>query len=171
MIRFGVAASLTWLLCLGASHAEASPIDYFGNDRPKDRVEYRVPGERTPRQKAVVYSLLGATAVSTAVGVGFHLNSDSIAKDLEAVGRHTGGTWTAAREDRRRDGERSGTVAIVGYAAAAGFLVATLTALYLTAPEDRLVAEDNPSRVPVLTPPVSLVLVSDGIIARRQWQF
>lgn len=158
-------------LCPQLARAETAPVDYFGGNQPDDRVEFRVANSRTTQQKTVVFTLLGLSIASAATGLYFHVDSQSIADELEAVGKHTGATWTAERDRRLESGERSRAIAIAGYSLSAGFVIATLVAAYVTRPGDRLVTTDDPGSAPVVPHPVTVAPIPSGVMARRQWQF
>lgn len=149
--------------------AQADDTDYFGKDRPKDELTYRVDRSRTKKQRVVIASLLGGSLVFAGLGLYFHLDSRDKADELSAAGSHTGQVWTQEREDTRNSGRTSGRLAIGGYVLGGALMIAAGVALVMTQPGSELVKVDDSATKPAV--PVSIAPVRGGAIVGKGWVF
>jgi hypothetical protein len=129
-MRLALVAALIIALVAPAS---ADP-DYFGHGAPRNQVVLHQERARTTRQRVLVWSLFGATALAGGVGVYFHLDSRSAAREVTTTHDLVVGTWTPDRQHTYDRAARSGTYAIVGYSVAGACLVGALAAAWLTRP-------------------------------------
>ncbi len=129
--------------------------------RPREIV-IDVPGLRNTQQKIVLGSLVVAAVISGSIGLYFHLDSRSAANDV-SQSVFDGKTWTADRQARFEEGERSKTRAGVGYAIGGAFVIGAVVALIVTEPKsERAVIRPRHAGV---TP------IPGGAIAGAGWSF
>ncbi len=129
--------------------------------RPREIV-IEVPGVRSKQTRLVLGSLLAAGAAAGALGVYFHLGSQSAANDVsEEV--FNGQTWTSARQARLEEGEQARGRAGIAYAVGGAFVIGAIVALIATEPKSEQ-AVIRPRHAGV-TP------VPGGAIAGAGWSF
>tara|TARA_R110002096_G_scaffold299503_2_gene494012 strand:- start:84837 stop:85328 length:492 start_codon:yes stop_codon:yes gene_type:complete len=137
---------------------------YFSNG--DKQLVIQQAGKRSSNEKIALYSLLGATVVTGAVGTYYLLDSQSISNDLSASGLHTLRTWDAEREDTRLDGERSGTIATVTLGISGAFAAATLVTFIITRPDTKPGYQDwQTQTMPSIAP------TRGGLVMTQGWSF
>jgi hypothetical protein len=131
-----------------------------------DNISFRVDKERSIKNKVIVASLGGATALFVGVGVLFNLDSKSKSDEVSTGGAQlTGEVWTAKREQIRKDAIRSRNLSIATYSLGGAMAVATAIYYIATDPGDELVTVGTGSPVtrgPTLTPTDGGAVVGAG---------
>lgn len=167
------AAALLVGITANAQPAHADSNDYFGQDAPDEHVSFQVDKSRTKKQKIVIASLLGGTALFGGIGLLFHLDSRSASDEVGAVGTHTGLTYTPDLDDTRDRAYSSRTFAIVGYGIGGAFAIATVVALIMTQPgsERYTVGQEEEKKVPPVVSRVTVAPTDGGAFVGGTWSF
>ena len=132
-VRRRLASCAVLAAALASAAAPARGEDYFG--AAAEPMTFDVDRPRSRENMILIGSLLGGAVVFGGVGLLFHLHSRNQADEVSAdTGDHTGLVYTEAVDATRRDAERSGKLAIGGYAVGGGFLIATLVVYIVTDP-------------------------------------
>jgi hypothetical protein len=172
-MRWIVTALLASAVAVAGSVRTASAQDYFGDDAPDDKIQFRTDIPRTTEQRIVIASLFGGAALFGGLGLLFHLDSRSKSDEVSAAGEHTGLIYDPSLEDTRKGALRSRTLAIVGYSLGGALVIAGAVALYLTEPGTRVVTvgEEKDEPKPANPVPVSIVPIEGGAMVGGSWSF
>lgn len=122
------------------------------------------PGERTPQQKVLVGGLAGAGVLLGALGVYFHLDSRDASDAVTADG-FTGQAWTADKQDAVDRGDRSRTMAAVGYCVGGALLIGAVISLIVTEPETEVTVIRPRAAAPTVSP------TDGGAVFGGTWSF
>jgi hypothetical protein len=130
------------------------------------RLVVKKDGERTSPQKTTLYSLVGATVLTGAIGTFYLLDSQSISNELSASGLHTLKTWDRELEDSRLDGVRSSKIATVTLGMSGAFAAATIVTYIITQPDSTIAYQDwQTKNMPSLAP------TRGGLVMSQGWSF
>jgi hypothetical protein len=149
----------------GLAHSDSTPTPpspYFDNS--ERQLTFTEEGSRSANERLVLYSIVGAVAVSGGVGAGFALHSRSQSDMVSAKGLHTGETWTAEREDIRKSALRSRKIAQITLGISGAFAMAGIVTYIVTEPDEKVGYKDWQTR-PYVAP------TEDGVVVGKAWTF
>ncbi|MBP6628325.1 MAG: hypothetical protein KBG28_13485 [Kofleriaceae bacterium] len=114
-----------------APTAPSTAPDYFG--RARNQIVVQAPAQRSPAQRWLLRGLVGGGVVLAGVGAYFNLDSRAAAADVSAD-TPTNLPWGPSQVELVDRAERSGHLAIAGYATGAAALVAAAVIAWRTDP-------------------------------------
>jgi len=148
-------------IAIALAHSPAvSAQDYFSRGEV-DRPKRLVPGERTRKEKVLLYSMAGATLAAAGLATGFALHSRSKANDVSTTGTHTGLIYTQSREDTRDSSVQSRGIASATFAVS-GALLVTTTVLFVAT---------HPDPVEAQSAAASIAPTRGGALVTSAWSF
>jgi hypothetical protein len=142
--------------------ASATPLAHA--DEALRPITIVAPGERSTNNKLALVGIAGAGLVAGAVGLYFHLDSQSASDDV-GTDVFTGTAWSPAHQDLvdRADGSR--TAAIAMYSVGGAFLVGAIAYWIVTDPGDETIVIQPRTAQPTIVP------TPGGAVVGGTWSF
>jgi hypothetical protein len=159
MVRVALITLALALAAPGLAHADSG---YFAHSGDASTVKYRQDKKRSPKNRALIYGLLGGAALGLGVGIYFHLDSHDAASELSDVHTSSPLLWTDDRQATYDRAGSSGTIAIVGYSVSAVCAIGAILTAVLTHPGQE---------VKDVRPTTSITPTHGGAMVARAWSF
>jgi hypothetical protein len=140
---------------------EPPPVDYFRPGNDTGAVTMRREKSRTPQQRWLIAGLVGGTALTTGLGILFHLDSRAAANRVSAD-TPTETRWSPADADDYERAGRSGAIAIAAYSIGALLAAAAVVVVIRTEPGTEEVDLRKPRAFVAPTPDRSGGVVGAG---------